>query len=199
MPSDFKDLFTALQGMGKTIDKQLNSNLDMACEVGDIEGVDLLPVAIDQLYRDGRLDLGKKLTKQCGLKTTLGEKQFIEIHNTLKSLRQKDVEPCLHWLVKHRNRCGIAVADEIDDLTFDLHGLQYVEILQSVAEFRTSPNFGERKLDAKRRALEYAREHFSNALPCRLPGLYIFLLFLHFSFLFFLVLTLRLYLFHFFL
>lgn len=144
MEATQRELNVALSKYTKLVEKTFNPDIAKAYRNTEFDSHALNQIIADHLYRQGLFGAGDCFAAEtrdtkldCETKPT-----FEEMYRILEAMKRRDLEPALSWAAEN--------SDELrrngSDLSLRLHGLQFIEILQS---------------RSKEEALEYARAHLS--------------------------------------
>lgn len=148
-----RELHIPVSKIGKTIDKNFNSDFACASDVNLFktpENEELLNNAIAQHFlSQGMANVAKDLIREARLPVSIKEfNKFDEVDSILTALRKKDVSLVLKWAIENRDR----LKELKSPLEFKIHRLNIINLL----------NQG---MDKQNEIIQYAREYMQNQYP----------------------------------
>lgn len=135
-----KELNTEVIKYIKYLEKNLNPDISKSYRNIEFDSKTVNQIVICHFYREGLFEIGDKLAEEAG---EIGDfrSQYWEMHRILDSMKVKNLDPALKWVVSNRMKLNGS------GLELKLHRLQFMEILQ--------------KKGSKVEALNYARTYLS--------------------------------------
>ncbi|KAG2775336.1 hypothetical protein PC129_g10021 [Phytophthora cactorum] len=141
--SDLKAIHVLLSKYSKQIDKNLCTDITKVCRMNELDQKLVCRLVAEYLYQDGQIEAADAMCKEAGLDLPPTFRDcFIELHQILKAIKERDMQPALDWARKHRKELG-----RLDiDIEFELIRLKYVDILQSSPDMMDAVNFANKEL-----------------------------------------------------
>ncbi|ETK73136.1 hypothetical protein L915_19881 [Phytophthora nicotianae] len=141
--SELKAIHVLLSKYSKQIDKNLCTNITKVCRTNALDQKLVCRLVAEYLYQDGQIEAADAMCKEAGLELPPTFRDcFIELHQILKAIKERDMQPALDWARKHRKELG-----RLDiDIEFELIRLKYVDILESSPDMMDAVNFANKEL-----------------------------------------------------
>ncbi|KAL4129719.1 hypothetical protein PRIC2_005726 [Phytophthora ramorum] len=141
--SELKAIHVLLSKYSKQIDKNLCTDIAKVCRTNEMDQKLVCRLVAEYLYQDGQIEAADVMCKEAELELPPTYREcFIELHQILKAIKERDMQPALDWARKHRKELG-----RLDiDIEFELVRLKYVDILESSPDMMDAVNFANREL-----------------------------------------------------
>ncbi|KAL8541699.1 hypothetical protein ACS0TY_002819 [Phlomoides rotata] len=138
-----RDLNMNLGKYQRVLERGLHPDISKACRTVDFDTGILNQIIISHLYSEGLFDIVDCLLKEASEPEAISLRlQYQEIHQILKALKSKNLDPALNWISENRER----LKELGSDLELKVHGLRFVDILQN---------------QSRGNALKYAKTHLA--------------------------------------
>lgn len=112
----------------KALEKGLHPDVSKACRNVDFDRHILNQIIISHFYFEGLFDVVDCLIKEASEPEAISLRlQFQEIHQILKAVKSRNIEPALNWVSANQER----LKESGSDLELKLHKLHFVDILQN--------------------------------------------------------------------
>lgn len=142
--NEFKSFHQLLSKYVKLIDKTFCNDITRICWDLEMDQKLICQLVAEYLYQDGQIEAADAFCKEANLSFSKKFRTcFVELHDMLRALRDKDIAPALKWARKHRRE----LRNLQIDLEFELVKLNYLNTLEQ------SPNVMD--------AVKYASEELS--------------------------------------
>jgi len=123
-----KELNASISKYQKLLEKLLNPDISKAYRNVDFDTRIINQIIANHFYRQGLFDLGDSVVNEAGEPdATALRSQFLEMHQIIAAMREKNLQPALTWVSANREKL-----DHIgSNLELKIHRLQFVEVLQN--------------------------------------------------------------------
>lgn len=122
-----KELNTNLSQYPKILAKFLDTDISKAYRNVDFDLHIINQIIISQLYHEGLFDVADILINEAQEPEIISLRcQFAEMHQILKALRARNLEPALSWVSANRQK----LKQSGSNFEFDLRRLQFLELFQ---------------------------------------------------------------------
>jgi E3 ubiquitin-protein transferase RMND5 len=128
----FRDLHGSVVKLGKTIDRQLDSNLaSFGAGQAKIQSERLVKAVVHSLLRQGRFDVSKLIQEERNLPPLPVEKHFKAMHNYIRELLNRNPQPGLEWTEQQAAKkiSNAQLRPALRGLRFELLKLRYFQLL----------------------------------------------------------------------
>lgn len=139
-----KELNVALSKYPKLLEKSFNPDISKAYRNVDLDTATINYIIASHFYRQGLFDVGDCFVTEAMEPESIASirSPYVEMYQILEAMKCRNLEPALKWATSNSSK----LKANGSDLEVKLHGMQYVEILQS---------------GIKDEALRYARIHLA--------------------------------------
>lgn len=123
-----RELNLSLGKYQRVLERGLHPDISKACRTIDFDSRILNQIIISHFYSEGLFDIVDCLIKEASEPEAISLRlKYQEIHQILKALKSRNLDPALNWISENRERLD----DLGSDLELKLHGLRFVDILQN--------------------------------------------------------------------
>ncbi|EIE20259.1 hypothetical protein COCSUDRAFT_37929 [Coccomyxa subellipsoidea C-169] len=144
-----KDLHSAVNKLGKAVDKTFVQDICAAIRPVDFDQPTLNKVIAEHFYQQGNFRVGDAFVREAGIGNGDAlKKPYIAMHSVLKEVLGHNLQPALHWTEEHKEDLRASNGSAaVSSFEFRLHRLQFLHRLQTAGPSQ---------------ALAYARAHFAS-------------------------------------
>lgn len=147
LATEHRDLHSTVSKVGKAVDRNFVSDFDSTSREDVFSGPTkehlLNEVILQHLYRQGQLEISQLLAQESGIHEYQSQKEpFLELNNILAALKNRNLEPALHWAAVNREALnsqgtsiffsqseGLTQFHQKSSLELRLHKLNFIDLL----------------------------------------------------------------------